>query len=233
MDEWTNTGKQVATPPQVTGYLVVTRVQTLVSTLFNITMSGRLFSRSLSRYISEISREIQMLTGPHFPSPAPEIRSMSTFHLPDVQAPTQHLIGMGIKPALARRLSNIYMDSVARCKQVFELYFRRAIQGSCHLRPEHYRDIFDVQFKGTIQVLESQFMSVTWVWLCQAGQPTLFWPQCIDVRIPISLLYTKLTDLFGLGTRGCRNESSYSLKTGPRNNIVHYGCGRFKFYRFI
>jgi hypothetical protein len=155
-------------------------------------MSGRLFPRSLSRYISDVSREIQMLTGPHFSSPAPEIRSMSTFHLPDVQAPAQYLIGMGIRPTLACRLSNIYMDSVTRYRQVFESYFRRAIHGSRHLHPEHYRDIFVVQFKGTIQVLEYQFMSATWVWLCQAGLPTPCWPQCIDVKIPISLHFYKV-----------------------------------------
>jgi hypothetical protein len=45
------------------------------------------------------------------------------------------------------------MDFVARYRQVFESYFRRAIKGSCHLHPEHYRDIFVVQFRGTIQVL--------------------------------------------------------------------------------
>jgi hypothetical protein len=110
---------------------------------------------------------------------------MSMFHLPDVQAPTQYLIGMGIRPALACRLSNIYMDFVARYRQVFGSYFRRAIKGNCDLHLEHYRDIFVVQFKGTIQVLRSQFMSAAWVWLCQAGLPTLFWPQSIDVKIPI------------------------------------------------
>ena len=150
-------------------------------------MSGRLFPRSLSRYISDVSREIRMLTGPHFPSPVPKIRPMSTFHLPDVRAPAQYLIDMGLRPALARHLSSVYMDFVARYRQVFESYFCRAIQGSCHLCPEHYRNIFDVQFKGTIQVLESQFMSATWFWLCRAGLPTLFWPQCIDVKIPILL----------------------------------------------
>ena len=92
---------------------------------------------------------------------------------------------MGIKPALACHLSNIYMDYVARCRQVFESYFCRAVQGSCHLRPEHYRDVFDVQFKGTIQALGSQFMSAIWGWQCRAGLPTLFWPQSIDVNIPI------------------------------------------------
>jgi hypothetical protein len=154
-------------------------------------MSRRLFSQSFLRGIFEETRKTRMLMSSHRPPPSPasEIRSMSTFHLPDVRAPAQYLIDMGLRPALARHLSSIYMDFVARYRQVFESYFCRAIQGSCHLRLEHYRDIFVVQFKGTIQVLESQFMSATWVWLCQAGLPTLFWPQCIDVKIPIFTIF--------------------------------------------
>jgi hypothetical protein len=150
-------------------------------------MSRRLFSQSLLRSIFEETPKIRMLMNSHRPPPSPasDIRSMSMFHLPNVQAPTQYLIGMGIRPALACRLSNIYMDFVARYRQVFESYFRRAIQGNYDLHLERYRDIFVVQFRGTIQVLESQFISATWVWLCQDGLPTLFWPQCIDVKIPI------------------------------------------------
>lgn len=114
---------------------------------------------------------------------------MSTLHLPDVRAPGQYLIDMGLKPALAQHLSSVHMDFVARLRQVFESNFCRAIQGSRNLRLEHYRNVFVVQFKGTIQVLESQFISATWVWLRQAGLPTVFWPQTIDVKIPILLLF--------------------------------------------
>lgn len=161
-------------------------------------MLGRLFTCSLSRYISDVSREIQNLTSPHFPSRTPEIRPMSTFHLPDVRALTQYLIDMGIRPALARRLWNFYMAFIARYRQVFELYFRRAIQGNCDLHFEHYRDIFVVQFRGTIQAVEYQLTSAIWVWLCQAGLPTLFRPQCIDVTIPIfiTFFYTKFDGPF-------------------------------------
>jgi hypothetical protein len=150
-------------------------------------MSRRLFSQSFLRGIVEETRKTRMLMGSHRPPPSPasEIRSMSTFHLPDVRAPVQYLIDMGLRPVLARHLSSVFMVHVIRYRQVFESYFCRAIQGSSHLRPEHYRDIFVVQFRGTIQVLESQFMSATWVWLRQAGVPTLFWPQCIDVKLPI------------------------------------------------
>ena len=150
-------------------------------------MSRRLFSNSLPRGIFDVVREIRMLTGPHVHhSPASEIRTLTPLLLPDVREPAQYLIDMGLIPALSRRLSNDYMDIVSRCRQVFESYFRRAIQGSYHLHPEHYRDIFVVQFRGTIQVLESQFMSAAWVRLCRSGlSPALVWPQCIDVRIPV------------------------------------------------
>ena len=155
-------------------------------------MSRRLFSSYLPRGISNVAREIQILTSPYQP-PASEIRTLSPLHLPDVWAPSQYLMNMGFRPALARRLSGVYMDIVTRYRQVFESYFRRAIQGNCHHHPEHYCDIFVVQFKGTIQVLESQFMSAAWVWLRQAGLlPSLFWPQRIDVRFPV---YTTLYEV--------------------------------------
>jgi hypothetical protein len=175
---WTNTGKY---SPQNHRYIA----QTPGVAFLIFTMSRRLFSNSLLRGIFDVFREIQMLTtGPH-QLPDSEI-TLSPLHLPDVGEPAQYLIEMGLRPALARRLSSVYMDIVARYRQVFESYFRRAIQGSCHHQPEHYCDIFVVQFKGTIQVLKFQFMSAAWVWLCRAGlSSTLFWPQCIDVRIPV------------------------------------------------
>ena len=155
-------------------------------------MSRRLFSNSVSRVIFDVAREIRMLTGSH-QLPASETQTPFPLHLPDVWTPSQYLINMGFRPSLARRLSSVYMDIVSRYRQVFGSYFRRAIQGSSHLHPEHYRDAFVVQFQGTIQVLKSQFMSVAWVWLCRAGLPsTLFSPQCIDVRIPV---YTTLYEV--------------------------------------
>jgi len=148
-------------------------------------MSGRLFPHSLSRYTAY---EIRTLTRPHPPSP--EIHTISPLHLPDVRVPVQYLTDMGIRPALARRLSSIYMDFVSRYRQIFESYFRRVIQESHHFHPGHYRDIFVVQFKGTIRVLESRIMSIAWVWLCQTGlSPILFCPQRIDVRILPPLIF--------------------------------------------
>ena len=149
-------------------------------------MSRRLFSYSLLRDISDVACEIGMLTSRHQSSRTPEIHSMPPLHLPDVWAPSQYLINMGLRPALAQRLSSVYMDIVARYRRVFESYFRRAIQGNYHHHPERYCDIFVVQFRCTTQVLKSQFMSASWNWLSRAGlAPALFWPQCIDVRMPV------------------------------------------------
>ena len=159
-------------------------------------MSKKSFLQSFLRSTFEETHKTRMLVISHRPPPninsASEIRAMSTFHLPDVQAPAQYLIGMGIKPALACRLSNIYMDFVTRHRQIFGSYFRRAIQGNCDLNLDHYRDTFVVQFRRTIQALGSQFMSAIWVWRCQVGQPTLFSPQCIDVKIPIFTTFYKV-----------------------------------------
>ena len=76
------------------------------------------------------------------------------------------------------------MDIVARYRQVFESYFRRAIQGNYDLHPEHYRDIFAVQFRTTIQALASRIMSTAWAVLREAGTPALFSSRGIDVGIP-------------------------------------------------
>ena len=154
-------------------------------------MSRRLFSNYLPRGISEVAREIRMLTSSH----ASEIRTLSesTLHLPDVWTPSQYLINMGLRPALSRRLSSIYMDIVARYRQIFELYFCRAIQGSCHHHPEHYRDIFIIYFKGTIQELASRMVSTVWVWLCRARVPPAFsHSQIIDVRISVATTFDEI-----------------------------------------
>ena len=156
---------------------------------------SRLFLHSLPRDIFAISRETRMLTSPDSLSCSSEIRDILPLHLPDVRTPTQHLIDLGLRPVLARRISNVYMDFFARCRQVFELYFRRVIHGGGCQHPEYYRDIFVVQFKSTIQVWESRIMSTARVWLCRAGQsPTSF---SLDVRIPgYAIYFTKLIYLW-------------------------------------
>ncbi len=152
------------------------------------TMSRRLFLNPLLRGISDVACEIQMLTSPHQPSSTSKIQTVPPFHLPNVQAPAQYLIDMGLSPPLARHLSSVYMDSVIWCRQVFESYFCRAIEGTRLLHPEHYHDVFVIQFKDVIRVLHSRIMSTALDWLCQAGLPsTLFSRQHIAVRIPFSL----------------------------------------------
>ena len=156
----------------------------------------RLFSNSLLRDIFDVFRENRMLTSPHQPL-ASEIRTLSPLRLPDVGEPAQYLIDMGLRPALARRLSSVYMDIVSRYRGVFESFFCCAIRGSCHLNPEHYRDVFVVHFRGTIQVLASRMVSTAWVWLCQAGLPPAFSrSQHIDVGISIFSTFTPLIDLW-------------------------------------
>ena len=142
---------------------------------------SRLFSHSLLRDIFDISRETRMLTSPNSLSYSysSEIRDIP-LHLPDVRTPAQDLIDLGLRPALARRVSSIYMDFFARCRQVFELHFRRVIHGGCQ-RPAYYRDIFVIQFMSIIQVSESRIMSIARVWLHRGLSPTSF---SLDVRIP-------------------------------------------------
>ncbi|KAI0257183.1 hypothetical protein BJV78DRAFT_1357307, partial [Lactifluus subvellereus] len=148
-------------------------------------MSRRFSSHSLLRGIFDKARKLRILTNPHRPSLASEIQTLSQvlLHLPDVRSPVQYLIDMGLRPTLARHISSVYMEFVARYRQVFRSHFRRVIRGGCH-QPEYYRDIFIIQFRGTIQVWESRIMSTVWVWLCQAGlPPAASHPQCVDIRV--------------------------------------------------
>lgn len=150
-------------------------------------MSKRLFPHSLLRGIFDEAREIRVLTSLHRPSPTSDIRTVS-LHLPDVRSPVQYLISMGLRPTVARHVANIFMEFVARYRRIFRSHFRRAIHGNCH-QPEYYRDIFIIQFKGAIQLWESQIMSTVWVWLCRVGlSPAASHPQCMDVSAPLQNL---------------------------------------------
>ena len=156
-------------------------------------MSG-LFSQSLPRDTFDIPREIRMLTSPDSLPCSSEIRDMLPFHLPDVLTPTQHLIDLGLRPALARRISHVHMDVCARYRHVFELYFRRVIHDGCQ-HPEYYRHIFVAQFMSTIRVWESQIMLTARVSLCRSGiSPISF---SLDVSIPgYSISFTELIYLW-------------------------------------
>jgi hypothetical protein len=182
-------------------------------------MSRRLFSHSLPRDIFGVSREIRMLTGPHLPSSTSEGPDMFPLRLPDVRTPAQYLIDLGLRPALARRISRLYMDFVARHRQVFESYFHRIIHDGCQ-HPEYYRDIFDIQFRGTIQVWESRIMTAARIWLCKAGLlPPRPFP---DVRTSLILPFAILMALHS-GTRGCCHEGSDPFETWPHKDIGRYG----------
>lgn len=128
------------------------------------------------------SRKLQLLSDVYCPSLASFEPPTSQLHLPEVWTPAaQYLIDAGLRPVLAQRLSNAYTDFVARYRGHFESYFKRAISKGCHLSTEYYRDAFIVQFKRTIQVWDSQFVSIIQVWLRQAGAPSVsFRPEHVD-----------------------------------------------------
>jgi hypothetical protein len=167
-----------------------------------------------------------MLTGPHQPPLAFEIQTESQvllLYLPDVRSPVQYLIDMGLRPTLARHISSVYMEFVARHRQVFRSYFHRVIRGGCR-QPEYCREMFIVQFKWTIQVWESQIMSTVWNWLYRAGlSPTAYHPQCMDVSATFqnSLSWDKSSRT---DTCGRCHEGRDSFKTRSQTNITG---GRF------
>jgi hypothetical protein len=118
-------------------------------------------------------------------------------HLPEVWAPAQYLIDMGLRPALARRLSGTYMDVVARYRETCQSYFDRATQGGGHLT-EYYREVFIALFKRTIQAWGSQIVSIVRVRLCQGGAPqAAVRPERVDA-------------------------STIVISKAPRNAEVHY-----------
>ena len=150
-------------------------------------MSRRFSSYAIPRGIFDQAREIRMLTSPRWPSPSSAIctESQILLHLPEVRSPVQYLIDMGLRPTLARHISDVYLEFVSRYRQVFRSHFRRVIREGCY-QPEYYRDIFTIQFRRTIKVRASQIMSTVWAWLCQAGLPlAASHPQCMDVSVSL------------------------------------------------
>jgi hypothetical protein len=146
-------------------------------------MPGRIFSRSLLQAISDSSCELRLLSEVHRPTASRfESTTTSQLHLPEVWTPAaQYLIGAGLRPALAQRLSDTYVDFVARHRKLFESYFNRAMSKGCNLSTECYRDAFIVQFKRAIQVWDSQFVSIVRVWIRQAGVPPVaFRPEHVN-----------------------------------------------------
>ena len=128
---------------------------------------------SFMRNIFDGSREIRLLSDKHGYTPT-GLKSSTTSQLhlplPEVLAPTQYLIDLGVQPAIARRLSGTYMDVVARYRETCQSYFDCATQGGGHLT-EYYREVFIILFKRTIQAWSSQIVSIVRVRLFQGGAP--------------------------------------------------------------
>ena len=111
-----------------------------------------------------------------------ESTSQHQLHLPEVCAPAQYFIDAGLGPALARRLSSAYMDSVDRYRKACQTHFKRATRGG-HLT-EYYCEVFTVLFKRTTQAWGSQIVSTVRVRLCQAVAPqTTVRPERVDASI--------------------------------------------------
>ncbi|KAI9460541.1 hypothetical protein BJY52DRAFT_1262266 [Lactarius psammicola] len=119
------------------------------------------------------SREIRLLSDIHSHTPT-GLESLTTpqlqLHLPEAWAPAQYLINVGLRPALARRLSNTYMDVVDRYREACQSHFDRATRGGGHLT-EYNREVFIILYKRAIQAWCSQILSIVQVRLCQAGPP--------------------------------------------------------------
>lgn len=160
------------------------------------TMPGRLFPRSVIQDIFDSSCILQPPSDIHSSTFTSFESTTSLLYLPEVWTPAaQYLIDVGLRPSLAQRLSDTYVDFVARNRKLFESYFNCAISKGCHLSAECYRSTFIVQFKRTIQVWDSQFVSVVRVLSRQAGVPMVsFHPERVDASILEILRTTRNTE---------------------------------------
>ena len=135
------------------------------------------------REILADSREILLLSDTYGYTPT-GLQSSTTsqlqLHLPEVWAPAQYLIDMGLRPALARRISSTYIDVVDQYRKICQSHFDRATHGG-HLT-EYYRKVFIILFKRTVRAWDSQIVSIVRAQLCQAGthQVTIR-PERVDV----------------------------------------------------
>ena len=134
------------------------------------------------RDILNDSREMRLLSDAHgytlsrLESSAPQLQ----LRLPEVLAPAQYLIDVGLQPAVARRLSSTYMDYVDRYRTTCQFHFDSVTQGG-HLTG-YYRKAFIILFKRTVRAWNSQIVSTVRVLLCQASahQVTIR-PERVDV----------------------------------------------------
>ncbi|KAI0257924.1 hypothetical protein BC834DRAFT_916993 [Gloeopeniophorella convolvens] len=192
-------------------------------------MPDRPFSQSLLRGISEGARELRVLARPNR-LPSNSGSQASSLHLPEIRAPAQFLIDMGIQPALAEILSTIYMKFAAQHRKTFESYFDRAIYGGCRLPAECYRKMFVVQFERVIQRWGSQLFSTIWVWL-RRGESFRHGPfdfKGVGLRISndekpeiLSRLGLRITPPFvSNANEVCRSNRVCALQTNQSTNPV-------------
>ena len=142
---------------------------------------------SILRDILDDSREMRLLSDSHgytlsrLESSAPQL----PLRLPEVLAPAQYLIDVGLRPALARRLSSTYMDFVDRYRKTCQSHFDHATRGG-HLT-EYHREVFTVLFRRTTRTWGSQIVSIVRVQLCQGGtsQATIC-PERVDASTAVT-----------------------------------------------
>lgn len=158
---------------------------------------------SFLRDILDDSRKILLLSDSHGYTLTGFDSSMTPRHhlyLPEVCAPAQYLIDVGLRPSLARQLSRTYMDSVDRYRKACESHFERATRGG-HLT-EYYREVFIVLFKRTTQAWGSQIVSIVRMRICQAGTPlATIGPERLDVSAIVNVISKLLTMLCLLSLR--------------------------------
>lgn len=136
----------------------------------------------------EGSREIRLLSDIHGHLPTgleSSTISQLQLQLPEVLAPAQYLIDVGLRPALARRLSSTYMDFVDRYRKTCQSHFDHATRGG-HFT-EYHREVFTVLFRRTTRTWGSQIVSIIRVQLCQSGtcQATIC-PERVDASTAIT-----------------------------------------------
>ena len=131
------------------------------------------------------SCKIRLLSDTHGYTPT-GVQSSTTsqlqLHLPEVWSPAQYLIDVGLRPALARRLSSTYIGVVDQYRNICQSHFDRATHGDGGHLTEYYREVFIILFKRTVQAWGSQIVSIARVQLCQAGAPrATVCPERVDV----------------------------------------------------
>ena len=127
------------------------------------------------------SCKIRLLSDTHGHTPTgleSSIPSHNHLYLPEVWAPAQYLIDLGLPPALARRLSSTYMDVVDQYRKICQSHFDLATHGS-HLTG-YYRKVFIVLFRRTVQAWDSKIVSIARVQLCQAGVQATVHPERVE-----------------------------------------------------